>query len=795
MRNSVLAIFVGMATALSWGEGLPDGYTQVEYVESTHDQYVKTGYIPNANTTIALKFSVMDYKARNESKDTSLADKNNVYIIGSYNDRCQFSYGDPGFCGFGKLYNNSVTLNGTKDSDVHLMGLTNGLFYVDGAWKFEGGDWPEGGKGKNLYVFCLNANDGSKDVPKYWCAARVYSLVISENEVVKCDFIPAVRNEDGVAGLYDLADSNSATAFHTSATGVPLKAPDDIPEFYEFATGGTKVDGAWASVKVRKGVTVGTTVTCYIGKDPATWQPVGTWSHTVDGALYAATNAPVEFKDQYYAAFKLSYASDDVVAESWTETNVVTIAERLVWTGPVGGGWSDSANWDLGIVPSSTYPTYFLDSTRVVAGAEDLGTIKSAYASKGTVVWDFDPKTILGMTWLHVGNKDEATPATLIVSNGVISATSFTFDVADGSIRLNGTRLTCTDAQNVQVARTALVLENGAELTIPGYETSANSSIQVVDGSVLDLNAPTWSSSKLGSGSRLLIDGGAVTNRSQFSVNQFGDVNTITIRNGGVFAQRPTQGKGIEPSLTIGEVGSTRAYVTDGGLFDVSGNSVYLGNTTMSTYQSKTHSDSWIDITNGTMKCATLVVGRDTRFKANYAVRVIGEKALLDVTGNITLGATSYQGATDRNKGSATIVVSNGTVKVGGELRMGKEHELVPDKLSVSGAHAKVTAAAIVCTTNAVFKFTVPENGFADAVVETTGDIGLSAEKPTPITIDMSACQTTAWQTLLKAGTGIRNLTSEQIEILPPPGRRCSIRVSGNELKCHIAQGLTLIIR
>lgn len=73
MRNSVLAVIVCAMASLSWGEGLPDGYTRVEYVESTHDQYVNTGYIPNANTTIALKFSVMDYKARNEAKDTTLA--------------------------------------------------------------------------------------------------------------------------------------------------------------------------------------------------------------------------------------------------------------------------------------------------------------------------------------------------------------------------------------------------------------------------------------------------------------------------------------------------------------------------------------------------------------------------------------------------------------------------------------------------------------------------------------------------------------------------------------------------
>ena len=149
---------------------LPDGYTELKYVQSTHDQYVKTGYIPNANTTIALKFSVMDYKARNEAKDTTLAEKNNVYIFGSYNDRCQFAYGAPGFCGFGTLYNNNVTLNGTKDSDIHFMGLTNNVFYVDGVSRFTGGGWSAGGKGKELYVFCLNANDGSKDIPKYWCA-------------------------------------------------------------------------------------------------------------------------------------------------------------------------------------------------------------------------------------------------------------------------------------------------------------------------------------------------------------------------------------------------------------------------------------------------------------------------------------------------------------------------------------------------------------------------------------------------------------------------------------------------
>lgn len=201
-------------------------YARVDYVQSTHSQYVDTGYLPNAKTTIAFRFSVDDYSARAFASDTSLTERNSAYVLACYNARCQFAYGDPGFCGFGDLYANDVSMN--KDAEIHELGVTNGVFYIDGVQQYDASEGKfTANPQKPLYVFALNA-DGTA---KYFSAAKVYSLVISENDEVKHDYVPVVRRSDKTPGFYDVV----AGKFLASATDTPLTAPeisedDPIPE-------------------------------------------------------------------------------------------------------------------------------------------------------------------------------------------------------------------------------------------------------------------------------------------------------------------------------------------------------------------------------------------------------------------------------------------------------------------------------------------------------------------------------------------------------------------------------------
>ena len=104
--------------------------------------------------------------------------------------------------------------------------------------------------------------------------------------------------------------------------------------------------------------------------------------------------------------------------------------------------------------------------------------------------------------------------------------------------------------------------------------------------------------------------------------------------------------------------------------------------------------------------------------------------------------------------------------------------ERVPDVLTVKGGTAKVRAASIACTTNAVFKFVIPKRGFDSVAVETTGTIALDAS--TPIEIDASECRTAEWQTLL-AGEEITNLSLDQVSVSVAEGRKGDLRLVKND--------------
>ena len=92
------------------------------------------------------------------------------------------------------------------------------------------------------------------------------------------------------------------------------------------------------------------------------------------------------------------------------------------------------------------------------------------------------------------------------------------------------------------------------------------------------------------------------------------------------------------------------------------------------------------------------------------------------------------------------------------------------------GATAKITAGSVVCTTNAVIKFVVPESGFANgfddgSLITVANDITMASESPTPISIDATDCTSSGWQTLLRSTDGeINNLTTDQISVTASRG-------------------------
>lgn len=768
---------------------LPDGYTEVEYVQATHEQYIDTGYQPKDNTTIYLKFAADDYKAsHDDGTSTTLKDRSNIYILACYDDRCQFAYGNTWFLGFGRAYDNTHGID--KDFKVHEMGLTNGTYYIDGAKKYESTDKtmaPSSGNQTRLTVFALNANNSIK----YWCGAKVYSLVISEDGVEKRHYIPAV-DAGGKVGLYDTVTGG----FHKSATSTALVAGptvgpvSDEPKFSGFSAEGT-MSRVWEQVTVSDGAKYNAMVEAYMGMDTASWTAISNWTHTVERATYAATNNQVSAGSAYYCAFKMIYEKDNETIVKWTSTNSVAVNGEVHWRGNgADTNWSTVENWKEGLVPSSALTAKFdKGGTNVVtAGGEELSA-RGVYVTQGTTIWDFQPETTLAMTYLHVGANDAKTAANLIVTNGVINASgSIAFDYSNGSFQLSGTKATYgVKLYQTKVGNTTLKLTDGASLEMPAYDSAGDASggdtFFIGEGSSLVINGGDGNStpSTIPKSSTITIDGGAWTNYNQQSfATDANSTGRIIVENGGVYSHRPSNKlSSTKKPLSLGGRGHTYITVIDGGVFEDlyefrfgDGTDNYAGS-------------SEIAITNGTFKCAgAMTIGRDSRCKANYKVTVAGEDGLLEAKGGLTLGSTSYAGGTERTGGSAMLLVDGGTVNVTGALNVGAEHERVQDTLKVMGSTAKVTAGSIACTTNAVVKFVVPEGGFVNgcddgSVVNVSGDIVLSSVDgwPTPIEIDATACTSGSWQTLMQAGGAISNLVESQVSVSVASGKNYKLNL------------------
>lgn len=307
--------------AVSVWAALPEGYTQVAYIEATGGQYVNIDYVPNDQTELSLVFSVTEY---NSSKSTLFGSSGRT-SGGGTKGQCGFAYGIPTTCRWSSTSTN-VDLGLTElDYKQHTLEFKSKSYSLDGTTIFTSSA-NISDQGRPLLLFVNNSakDAGAVNPSGDKASARIYSMTITEGEDVKRNLVPAV-DSSGVAGLYDLASSQ----FFTSATTVPLVAPSgdvEPPAFTELAVAGTKADGIVASVKVIGGDEAKTTVECYIGEDPASWDLFKSWSHEESGTVYEAIEPEVGF-GTYFIAFRASYNDGQGPCEIWTETNRLTFVE------------------------------------------------------------------------------------------------------------------------------------------------------------------------------------------------------------------------------------------------------------------------------------------------------------------------------------------------------------------------------------------------------------------------------------------------------------------------------------
>lgn len=195
---------------------LPEGYTELEYIESSGTQWINTGFTPNQDTRVVCDV-VFPGTTGTSGKyvfgsRTTLAQ--NSYTYFSYNSKYETTYNtQDNVC-----YQNLITGRFIVDKNKNIT-TTNGTEYSHTYANFT---CPG-----PLYLFALN-NNGSLFGGG---SLSLYSCQIYDNEALVRDFIPCT-DPSGAVGLYDLVNAsfyaNAGTGTFTA--GPEVSPPTPVPE-------------------------------------------------------------------------------------------------------------------------------------------------------------------------------------------------------------------------------------------------------------------------------------------------------------------------------------------------------------------------------------------------------------------------------------------------------------------------------------------------------------------------------------------------------------------------------------
>lgn len=185
---------------------LPSGYTQLEYIQSSGAQYINTGYIPTANTKVAMDFQL------------TAAGTANVCLFGVVG---QFSFR---WFGSGSVFRsngaNSVDFpKGIPALDRHSVEKTATKATLD---KTKSVTTAVGNVSNTLYLLAQRGPSAAQN----FSSAKLYSCQIYENNALIKDFVPC-KNAAKAVGLYDTVEGQ----FYANAgTGTFTAGPEIIPD-------------------------------------------------------------------------------------------------------------------------------------------------------------------------------------------------------------------------------------------------------------------------------------------------------------------------------------------------------------------------------------------------------------------------------------------------------------------------------------------------------------------------------------------------------------------------------------
>ena len=204
--RQVSKIYVGTEKAK-----LPNGYTPVEYIESSGTQYIDTEFKPNQNTRVVANFRLLSHPntahaifGTRETGSTKC-----FYWFYHATQKCFF-----GGYGSDKDYHWDLDdVTGKKTIDFNKNFVTvNTATYTYTTQTFQ--------SSYNLTLFALN----EANTIKFQSNTQLFSCQIYDNGTLIRDFVPCI-NAANVAGLYDIVNNKFYTNAGTGSFAAGEKAP------------------------------------------------------------------------------------------------------------------------------------------------------------------------------------------------------------------------------------------------------------------------------------------------------------------------------------------------------------------------------------------------------------------------------------------------------------------------------------------------------------------------------------------------------------------------------------------
>lgn len=174
---------------------LPSGYTELAGIQSSGTQYIDPEYAPKATTKVECDFAY-----------TKIASQySGLYISGSW---FMFGMGSGGSMEYylGSTYKAGSTA--TTDRKVIVLDASAGTVVDNGTTCLSGASYTAQ-TGKNLLIFALQRSSAINS----YCYMTLYAYRVYEADALVHDYVPAMRDNDGEIGLYDMVGGT----FYTNA--------------------------------------------------------------------------------------------------------------------------------------------------------------------------------------------------------------------------------------------------------------------------------------------------------------------------------------------------------------------------------------------------------------------------------------------------------------------------------------------------------------------------------------------------------------------------------------------------